>query len=560
MGVSRSQLRFAVVLAGLLASLLGLTVLMLAPLPAPPPISTPAVAERARESRPANAPAGSFSLEGRLTAAAGGWPTPGAAISVTRESDGLDWTTTTDHDGRWKVSGLPEGAYGVTATKQGYRTESAWMPPLTLSSARPTRTLDLQISRGGVFAGRVSNGRGDPLPDVTVAVLRVSRDDQRVSYQFQGEMTDTDENGQFRLSGVRDGEYVLAVSRRYQVVRPDEPAFATTYLPDTVNPTEARRFTITDGAEYAGLHLVARAVVPRRATGRVVTSERVRGGRIDVSYRRLDETSGAGWQGGVVSSWPGPPDGTFDYRLLPGRYRFTAKAEAGEGVWEVGTLDVSLADRDVTELILHTHAPARIQGRLVPERMGTWTGVNLRLAVLSVDVGTSGESLPEEPPRVVPDGTFEIRAAGTSGRLVLIQPSNGWEILKVTRAGRELAGAVLAFKDGETVEGIEVTLRRRASVIEGTLATPGSSECVVVLARSDRGIRCVTSMNVREGEFRSLPIVAGSYRVAATCATREPPETLEELWARATPIDLADDQVKTVRLDDANSARAPANR
>jgi hypothetical protein len=160
---------------------------------------------------------------------------------------------------------------------------------------------------------------------------------------------------------------------------------------------------------------------------------------------------------------------------------------------------------------------------------------------------------------VASDGSFEIESVEAPGRLVAIQPTYGWEISSVKLNGVVQPDGILTHRPGAIVANVEVVMGRRTSVIAGTLRAV-STGCVVVLRQDESGrTSCVASLKVRDGEFRSFAMPAGSYRVAAKCANMQPPESLEEVWERAAPVELADDEVKTVRLEDTEFAHAPAN-
>jgi hypothetical protein len=126
-----------------------------------------------REARPADAPPGSCTIGGVVTALWSGAPLEGVRVRVHLEERDLHWSTTTDTGGRWAVAGLPDGAYGLLILKDGLRTQYAFSPPVVVSAARPVRTLDVRMARGGTLRGQVLSGEGAPMADVAVTALRL---------------------------------------------------------------------------------------------------------------------------------------------------------------------------------------------------------------------------------------------------------------------------------------------------------------------------------------------------------------------------------------------------
>jgi hypothetical protein len=94
-----------------------------------------------------------------------------------------------------------------------------------------------------------------------------------------------------------------------------------------------------------------------------------------------------------------------------------------------------------------------------------------------------------------------------------------------------------------------VILRRRASILEGTVQDPGDCTFVIVLQRAEAGkAACVASSPIRDGEFRTLPLPAGDYRVVAVNGPFTTPIPSETLWGLATPVTVTDDQTTTLTL------------
>ena len=126
----------------------------------------------------------------------------------------------------------------------------------------------------------------------------------------------------------------------------------------------------------------------------------------------------------------------------------------------------------------------------------------------------------------------------------------GWKVESIRWQGREVADGVLAIDPGATISDVEVVLRRRASVVEGTVNNATDSTRVVVLQRRKDGPpTCVASSALRDGEFRTMPLPAGEFRIAAADASPATPLSPARLWDDARPLTLDDDKTVTLTLD-----------
>ena len=123
----------------------------------------------------------------------------------------------TDQNGRFVFERVAPGAYRIDAQKTG-------LVPLNLLGQNRTTDvvagrsveLDLQLQKGGVIAGRLLDPSGEPLPDARIMALR------RVTLPgalprligAAGPGTQTNDLGEFRVSGLAPGEYYVAAMVR----------------------------------------------------------------------------------------------------------------------------------------------------------------------------------------------------------------------------------------------------------------------------------------------------------------------------------------------------------
>jgi hypothetical protein len=132
-----------------------------------------------RDQRPAT-PAGTSVIQGRVVAGDTGQPLRRARVTfVAPELGGTPRTTSTDADGRYRVSDLLAGQYTVTVSRSGYLTLRYGQrrpleqgTPLNVMDTQVVDRVDFSLPRMGVISGRISDEVGEPLEGVTVLALR----------------------------------------------------------------------------------------------------------------------------------------------------------------------------------------------------------------------------------------------------------------------------------------------------------------------------------------------------------------------------------------------------
>jgi Carboxypeptidase regulatory-like domain len=534
------------------AGTIGVSFWLLAALVAPGPTALPSVGQPAdygrRSGQPTGlddvsrryGPTGLFVLSGRVVDAGSGDAIQGADVDVLSD-DNSGGATITDQRGNWTFNRLPAGRYYVTIRKAGYQIEYSGLPLISLTDARPWRVLNVALARGSVLSGRITDAGGRPAVGMDVRVLRAIPSVGGTTLQFEGDSTQADESGRFHLSGLRDGEYVLAAQGVGRLgLETSSRTQVTTFYPGTAVSTEAERFTLVAGSTRTGLRFAMQTLPTVTVWGHVVSST---GHRVPGTVTVEDRNSGTF---STTFFREGPPSSEFSVtRLTRGRYRLIGKTEGFNGVSESGSIDITVGDSDIAGLVLRTAPPTTLRGRVVAEGCESWNLNWMRLGAMPVD---GSGTLDAEPAMVQRDRTFEIQTHLAPARIVAFQSLYGWEVKAVRWKGRETSDGLLSFHQGEKVSDVEVILRRRASILEGTVRDRGDCTFVIVLQRADAGkAACVASSPIRDGRFQTLPLPAGNYRIVA--AHGPFPVQPETLWDMATPVTLADNQTLTLTLN-----------
>ncbi len=140
-----------------------------------------------------------------------GQPMAGAAATV-REVNSVvgGRTTVTDVDGIFKVNNLGRGLYIVSGAAPAYTSAPA-DPTAPMTYYRIGDSVNLQLTRGGVITGAVTNAQGEPViaARVRATMIRDARG-QRPSMPSFGPDQSTDDRGIYRLYGLAPGTYLVS--------------------------------------------------------------------------------------------------------------------------------------------------------------------------------------------------------------------------------------------------------------------------------------------------------------------------------------------------------------
>ncbi|MFI5888948.1 carboxypeptidase-like regulatory domain-containing protein [Actinoplanes sp. NPDC051513] len=142
--------------------------------------------------------AGAGRIEGRITDRQTR-PVPNATVTLTDLAGTVVATATTSPDGRYRLSGLDQADYMLTATAEHAR------PATRIISPGRSRQADLVLTIGTTLTGNVRAARsGRPIPEASVMAV--------VAAGEVAGSTTTDHEGRYELRDLPPGVYTIAAS------------------------------------------------------------------------------------------------------------------------------------------------------------------------------------------------------------------------------------------------------------------------------------------------------------------------------------------------------------
>jgi hypothetical protein len=227
-----------------------------------------------------------------------GQPLIGAILSVRGVGPiAAGRSTTSDIEGNFRVSGLDAGLYTVTASAPAYTVD-----PVPPAFYRIGDTVRLELIRGGVVTGTVTNSLGEPVIGVRVRAIRI-RDAKGAAQRLLGfafQERTTDDRGVYRIYGLIPGTYLISAgggggfTSSFNPYDSDVPTYSPSSTRDTAAEISVRAgeessadiryrgeagYTVSGTVNVAGMNGATIALTPVGGGGAVASSFQVPGTR-----------------------------------------------------------------------------------------------------------------------------------------------------------------------------------------------------------------------------------------------------------------------------------------
>src|SRR5688572_23616822 len=416
------------------------------------PVSTApaAVPVLATASRPGTT--STARIRGRVSDTSG---QPLAGVSVRPTPGAAQAGAITDLEGRYVLSGLPAGAFGVTGSKSGYMSSryagDSQLPalPVTLKDGQEVDGIDLVMSRTSTIAGTVVDEAGEPLEGASVQLLRVSlsgRGPVAAAPQVVSEfgLRSTDDRGYFRLWGVTPGVYVALATVPPELGDRDRLrlAYAPMYYPRGAHVGSATTLQVSAGQDIAGLVINMSRVAVARVAGVALNSE----GLPLTGTVRLSSApaSGIGQQPRQMAAGA---NGEFAFtNVPPGEYVVHTATAAGPSGSEFAFESVTVTDRDPLPVTLRASPGSTVSGRLVLEGPSGAVMWDYAANVVPIDaVVLSAPSSSKSSGAFSTGVTFRFTGVAGSARILFSTPDEKWFLKSVVIDGADVTDRPFDF-------------------------------------------------------------------------------------------------------------------
>jgi hypothetical protein len=500
-----------------------------------------------------------------------GAPLRGATVWLgSDESHERTIATTTAADGRFELRNVPAGHYTLTVHRNGYVDAQYGQkkpndPGSTLTLGRGQKLVDLvfKLGRTGVITGRISDEDGEPMQGVRVNAVR------EVYINGKMRLRPTDERqsndlGEFRLFGLSPGRYLISAElETWNRVVGDreflgadknggEKGYPKLYYPGVTDSGKASVITVKEGDEIASIEFLMKQVAVYRVRGKVLNLLAKPSGRrwSQVDVLRIDQ--GAGWES-IGATSAGDADGSFEIREVPpGNYSIRAIWRSDDRRMLVTQQDFTVGNADVEGLTLTIGEGVNIPGRVI------WDGAPRfeRQGFVIAAISTENETFQGARAEVDENNQFMVKDVH-DGELRL----DAWGISKdcyikeVRYSDSVVPDATIRVAKG-SVGPLEITLSSRGAHVQGTVLNEDTLPALgawAVAIPDKKTRRASYSANTDQyGHFEVRGLPPGKYKLFSWAGLQqgawEDPEFLKEYEAKATVIEVNEDETKTVEL------------
>jgi protocatechuate 3,4-dioxygenase beta subunit len=501
---------------------------------------------------------------------------------VTLESRGKkSRQTRSDSQGRFELKDIEPGRYWFSVRREGhvlqrvhigFRQVPGRSPlPLTLSPGKRINDIVAYFLSQAVIVGRILDAEGEPMSFVTVDVMRVPRGGKvRWSGGVPGS-ADTNDLGEFRISGLPPGTYLLRATPNGENARahlsagtsdefrPETFVYPPTYYPGVIDAKQAAPLVLRAGEEMP-LNLILRPVRAVRVHGRVLGIP-ARAFTVSVVLRPRDGSSA------MYHALAKTEDGTFEFEAVaPGSYAVRASAATPApsggitGAEGRQRLEVESGDIEDLTVVLAPFGKTTVQGRvrLAGERRTRPTRFVIHLQPEEEDDEVREPPRYVEPATVLPNGSFELKEVYDGRYRVLLsirggQPDDQDFYLKsATIAEEDVLEKGFPVSEGQVGRRMDLLISSAGGRIEGVVigrAGRPASGAHVIAVREEKNqgrLKFPVTIADQEGRFRVQGLTPGDYKLYAW----ERADEEDVPWSSAELLHPYEDQAQAVSVNE----------
>jgi len=477
-----------------------------------------------RDNRPRTA-----SISGRVTIS--GKAAANAKIAVTEVKDrtvqgnqdmsialggsgaGEDYAALTDAEGRYRVTGLPEGKYEVrsllgSCVREKPSPNESLAESMSLDEGESRENVDFSLVRGGVITGRVIDADGRPLIARTVKLQIVDEQGRKQEARnLQNTMTlfemfQTDDRGIYRIFALRPGRYLVSAGGDSDImglVTGASGNYPRVWHPDATDENQAKVIEVAAGGEITDIDIrLGVAKKTYEAVGRVVDDETGKpiagAGVVCIKAKGVDDGVAFDSVGVVGFGGTTKTDGQGNFRLnglAPGQYQLgLADYESfltggGSGYYSDGTR-LEIQNSDVAGVEIRAKRGATISGVAVIEDADPSAKSSLSQTMIMATSTTSSQNEDENAlafgmapvgSRIGSDGSFSLK--GLRPGKVMIQAfsvtGGRLQILRIERGGVDMSEGIVVGAGREEIGGVRIVLGKGVGVIRGQVQVLGGA-------------------------------------------------------------------------------------
>lgn len=402
-----------------------------------------------------------------------------------------------DESGRFNFTGVQAGRYSVTAAVPGYVSPDDTNfgmrgKTINVADGEKVENLDIEIKRGGVIAGRITDPQGRPVVEERVNLSKFDANNRPQSYFIYAMSYDgyqTDDRGYYRIYGLPEGRYLVSVGYAETpgsaTITSRREFYPRVFYPNAASESEAKVIKVSEGSVAEDIDItVSDPKLTYDVYGRVVddgSGQPVAGVEVVIGGVTREGKYAGGYAGSGARSGP---NGEFRiFGVAPGKCAIFARHDDSSGGGYISDpVIVDIGEEPLTGVEVRVRQGASLSGVVVIEGTNDpKVSAKLSQIRLAAHVRTTIPG-PPAPSRGVfasvnADGGFRLSGLQSGKALISIVGSSNSDRFVIARIERNGAPAPdgIDVDSGEQVAGVRVVLNYGAFAIRGEVKIVGGA-------------------------------------------------------------------------------------
>lgn len=509
------------------------------------------------------APTGKGSVAGAVIADTSGGPIAYASVVLIGAGTGVLKVTSTDRQGAFSFTALPDDRYTIGASKLPYlgaiagaRRPARPGSAVVVASGAAVKDVSIRMTLGAAISGTLLDERDRPAQGVVMVQQRKMQNGEQILVSVPGGLVQADDRGRYRFHGLAPGEYVVSALSLHTTIsgiqaltdadvdavlsgqRPSAPppqvpfgstAQSPVFFPGTTRPGDATGILLGPGEERQNVDIPWQPATPTRISGVVSTAD---GSPLPPVSVTIGTVIGSSPMSNAMTARPGP-DGlfTFPQGLPPASYTVLAQASQ-QALFAAATVEATGTD---IALQLVLQPPLQVTGRIVATGTGRpppVAGHRLQFSALSA----GPRALPPSVSPATASGEFTITRLLPGRYMFSGTPFFGastesvsWGIGSITVDGRDATDRGIDIQPGALPREVVVTFTDQWQEVTGRLTNSqgaGVTDYTMLIFPVDESYwiynsrRHATAQPASDGRFKlggpgPALLPAGEYYLAA---------------------------------------------
>ena len=428
-------------------------------------------------------------VSGRVVTAIEGTPIKSSRVALIPErkgDDSLVYITLSDNNGQFIIKDVPAGRYRFLASRTGYvdqyyqssRDDTGAV--LSLHAGQEVKDVLFRMTLAGVITGRVNDADGDPMALIQVLALHRPTDEEledqaqtpwRARELQPSALAQTDDRGQYRLFGLKPGEYYIKAIDQYDPVYPMAnqseiemrqalgSQYAPVYYPGVTQLGQAEALNLGPGEESQA-DFVMRRIKTVDVSGRVIGAD----GKPASSFVYLEDL--AAGEFAALYSAETNIKGEFKIKgIAPGSYMLHAQQRSSDDATYHASQKVDVASDNIDSITLAMGRGVHFAGRIELSGKGM-----VQLDRIFLNLISSDDQSPEAWTSVKKDGTFDFLDVPDGTYALSVHGLDQTWYVKSARLGADdLLDKGLQVEKGQAGAAIQIVISNSGAELTGSV-------------------------------------------------------------------------------------------